>query len=96
MSSLFRFRQVSLGRIWFPIRKQGLLCSPFGILSPYVNHEIRDTVLSSATTEQRARNTALEEENDALDYVIQNKPAFLIQAVPILPLKAHGRFGAEY
>ncbi len=52
---------------------------------PMTTHEIRDTVLSSATSEARARNFAIEEEIEALTYVIGEKPAFLLQAMPLLP-----------
>jgi hypothetical protein len=54
---------------------------------PMSAHEIRDVVLSSATSEQRARNYALEEENEAIEYIIKDNPAFLIQAMPILTLE---------
>jgi hypothetical protein len=50
---------------------------------PMTTHEIRDTVLSSATLESRARNYAREEELEALEYVIRERPAFLLQAVPL-------------
>jgi len=54
---------------------------------PMTTHEIRDTVLSSATTEARARNYAQEEEIDAIEYIIRERPAFLLQAVPLLSLE---------
>jgi hypothetical protein len=50
-------------------------------------HEVRDTVLSSATSEGQARNYALQEEYEALEYLIGDKPAFLLQAVPLLSLE---------
>jgi hypothetical protein len=53
---------------------------------PMTTHEIRDTVLNSITTEDRARNYAIAEENEALEYIIDMKPAFLLQAMPLLPL----------
>jgi hypothetical protein len=54
---------------------------------PMTTHEIRDTVLSSATLESRARMYAQEEEIESLEYVIGENPAFLIQAVPLLSLE---------
>ena len=54
---------------------------------PMSTHEIRDTVLSSATTEAHARAYAQEEEIDSLEYTIKEQPAFLIQAVPLLSLE---------
>jgi hypothetical protein len=55
---------------------------------PMTTHEIRDTVLSSATLEGRARSYAQEEEYEALEYVIHERPAFLLQAVPLLSLES--------
>lgn len=55
---------------------------------PMSTHEIRDTVLSSATTEGRARAYAQEEEVEALEYIIGEGPAFLLQAIPLLSLES--------
>jgi hypothetical protein len=55
---------------------------------PMTTHEIRDTVLSSATLEARARSYAQEEELEALEYIIRERPAFLLQAVPLLSLES--------
>ena len=54
---------------------------------PMSTYEIRDVVLSSATNEGRARAYAQEEEIEALEY-IEERPAFLIQAVPLLTLES--------
>ena len=51
---------------------------------PMTTHEIRDTVLASATSEGRARKYGLEEESEALEYLIGSQPAFLLQAIPLL------------
>ena len=53
---------------------------------PMATHEIRDAVLNSATTEGQARYYADQEEMEASEYIIKEKPAFLLQAVPILSL----------
>lgn len=55
---------------------------------PMSTHEIRDTVLGSATTEARARAYAQEEEIESLEYTIGEQPAFLLQAVPLLSLES--------
>jgi hypothetical protein len=55
---------------------------------PMTTHEIRDAVLSSATSEGRARSYALSQEAEALEYIIQNRPSFLLQAMPLLPLES--------
>ena len=54
---------------------------------PMTTHEIRDTVLGSVTSEARARSYAQEEELEAIEYVIHERPAFLLQAVPLLSLE---------
>lgn len=53
---------------------------------PMTTHEIRDTVLSSATFEGHARLYADTQQIDALEYLIKNNPGFLLQAVPIINL----------
>ena len=53
---------------------------------PMTTHEIRDTVLNSISTEDRARNYAITEENEAIEYIIDIRPAFILQAMPLLSL----------
>lgn len=55
---------------------------------PMTTHEIRDAVLSSATSEGRARSYALAQEADAVEYTVREKPSFLLQAMPLLPLES--------
>jgi len=54
---------------------------------PMSTHEIRDTVLSSAISESVARSYAIQEEIEALEYIIKDIPAFLMQAMPILKIE---------
>jgi hypothetical protein len=51
---------------------------------PMTTHEIQDTVLSSATSEGRARFYADIHQTETLEYLIGTKPSFLIQAVPLM------------
>ena len=53
---------------------------------PMATHEIRDAVLNSATTQGQARYYADQEEREALEYTIQDRRAFLLQAIPILTI----------
>lgn len=53
---------------------------------PMATHEIRDAVLNSATSEGQARYYADQEEREALEYTIKDRPAFLLQAIPILTI----------
>ena len=53
---------------------------------PMTTHEIRDIALTSISAEDRARNYAINEENEAIEYIIDIKPAFIIQAMPLLSL----------
>lgn len=53
---------------------------------PMTTHEIRDTVLNTATSEGRANAYAINEEEDALEYIIGKRPAFLLQAIPLMPI----------
>lgn len=53
---------------------------------PMTTHEIRDTVLSSATSEGRARSYAATQQMETSEYLIMTDPGFLIQAVPLISL----------
>lgn len=55
---------------------------------PMTTHEIRDAVLTSATSEGRALDYAMTQEREALEYIIQDKPAFLLQAMPLISLES--------
>ena len=51
---------------------------------PMTTHELRETVLASATSEARALSYAQEQEADAVKYLLHGRPGFLLQAVPLL------------
>jgi len=53
---------------------------------PMTTHEIRDTVLSSATSEGRARSYAEAQQIEISEYLIKTEPGFLIQAIPLITL----------
>lgn len=53
---------------------------------PMTTHEIRDTVLSSATSEGRARSYAETQQIETSEYLIKTEPGFLIQAIPLISL----------
>ncbi len=53
---------------------------------PMTTHEIRDTVLSSATSEGRALSYAESLQIEASEYLIKTEPGFLIQAIPLISL----------
>ncbi len=53
---------------------------------PMTTHEIRDSVLTSATSEARARILADEEKYETIEYIIKEKPGFLLQAIPLVTI----------
>jgi len=53
---------------------------------PMTTHEIRDTVLSSATSEGRARSYAENQQIEAIEYLIKTDPGFLLQAIPLISI----------
>jgi hypothetical protein len=50
-------------------------------------HEVREAVLRSATSMGQARDYAIEEEVEALEYIIKDRPAFLLQAMPLITIE---------
>lgn len=53
---------------------------------PMSAHEIRDSVLASATAEGKALRYCAEMEIDARENLVQDQTAFLMQAMPLIPL----------
>jgi len=51
---------------------------------PMTAHEIRESVLASATAGQQARAYMRDREQDHADYHLQGRPSFLIQVMPLI------------
>ncbi len=54
---------------------------------PMTTHEIRESVISSLSAEERVKRYLTEKESEHIEYYLEGNPGFILQAVPIIQLE---------